>query len=165
MTEPVWMGTARTLIGTKEGAGAADNPTILSWAKKLGGWEATYYNHDSIPWCSLFVTHVLEENSIHGPRGFLAAKSYLNWGEKTDPCPGAIMVFGRDGGGHVAFYVGEDKTNYHVLGGNQSDSVSVTMIDKDRLLDARWPSGVAKTNAAPNFIKTIVNTFKSVKED
>lgn len=161
--EPVWMSTARALIGTKEAPGAADNPVILSWAKKLGGWEGQYYQHDEIPWCSLFVTHVLEENSIHGPRGFLAAKSYLNWGDKCTPVPGAILVFGRDGGGHVGFYVGEDTNSYHVLGGNQSDMVCIKALPKDRLLDARWPSGVAMGNAKPNFIKASVS--KSVKED
>lgn len=55
------------------------------------------------------------------------------------------MVFDRAGGGHVAFYVGEDATHYHVLGGNQSDSVNVMRIAKDRCIARRWPRGVAVT--------------------
>jgi hypothetical protein len=50
------------------------------------------------------------------------------------------MVFKRAGGGHVGFYVGEDKDAYHILGGNQSDMVSVARVAKDRHVDARWPS-------------------------
>jgi cell wall-associated NlpC family hydrolase len=50
---------------------------------------------------------------------------------------GDVLVFKRQGGGHVGLYVGEDKDAYHVLGGNQSDSVSITRILKDRLHAAR----------------------------
>ena len=32
---------------------------------------------------------------------------------------------------------------YHVLGGNQSDSVSTCRIGKERLLEARWPHTAA----------------------
>jgi len=49
----------------------------------------------------------------------------------------------RSGGGHVGFYVGEDdrtvsgKPCYHVLGGNQSDAVTIARIDKDRMRACR----------------------------
>lgn len=56
------------------------------------------------------------------------------------------MVFWRDaitsGKGHVGFYAGEDKTAYRILGGNQSNSVSLAWIAKDRLLASRWPATV-----------------------
>ena len=45
------------------------------------------------------------------------------------PQLGAVMVFWRrspdSGLGHVAFYFAEDERTYHVLGGNQSNMVSV----------------------------------------
>ncbi len=44
--------------------------------------------------------------------------------------------------GHVGFYWAEDETCYHVLGGNQSDRVSITRIRKSRLLAARWPESI-----------------------
>jgi hypothetical protein len=56
--------------------------------------------------------------------------------------PGAVLVFEREGGGHVGFYVGEDGTSYHVIGGNQGDAVSVARIAKTRLVASRWPKGV-----------------------
>lgn len=145
MTEPSWLSTARQLIGTKEKPGSSDNPVIVAWAKKIGGWEGGYYQHDDTPWCGLFVAHCLTENKITPPKGFLAALSYQNWGDKCDPAvPGAVLVFGRKGGGHVGFYVSEDDTAYHVLGGNQSDAVTITRVAKDRLVDARWPTGQSK---------------------
>jgi hypothetical protein len=45
--------------------------------------------------------------------------------------------------GHVGFYHGEDSTHFHVLGGNQSNAVTVSRIAKSRLLSARWPTGIA----------------------
>ena len=50
------------------------------------------------------------------------------------------MVFSRTGGGHVGFYVGEDKDAYHILGGNQSDMVSIARVAKDRHVATRWPN-------------------------
>jgi hypothetical protein len=66
--------------------------------------------------------------------------------------------FTRNGGGHVGFYVGEDSTSYHVLGGNQGDKVSVVRILKKRLVQARrpaynsQPTNVRKITLAPNGI-------------
>lgn len=145
MTEPSWLSTARQLIGTKETPGPSDNPTIVSWAKKIGGWEGGYYQHDEIPWCGLFVAHCLSENGVTPPKGFLSALAYKDWGDTCDPAiPGTILVFGRKGGGHVGFYVSEDDTAFHVLGGNQSDAVNITRVAKDRLVAAVWPTGQSK---------------------
>ncbi|MEG8021785.1 hypothetical protein [Sphingomonas aerolata] len=74
-----------------------------------------------------------------------ARKSWASWGSRLRPerlAPGAVLVFDRPGGGHVGFYVGEDATAYHVLGGNQSNAVTVTRIAKGRLTASRWPKGV-----------------------
>ncbi len=46
---------------------------------------------------------------------------------------------------HVGLYAGEDDTHYNVLGGNQSNSVSVARIEKSRLVAIRWP----KTGGEP----------------
>lgn len=145
MSEPAWVQTARSLLGTREEQGAGDNPVIVAWAAKFGGWVASFYQHDEIPWCGLFVAHCLQETGVVPPKDFLAAKSYAAWGDECDPAiPGAILVFGRQGGGHVGFYVAEDDTAYHVLGGNQSDAVTITRVAKERLISARWPTGESK---------------------
>lgn len=67
----------------------------------------------------------------------------LNWATfgvgTKQPMLGDVLVFKRPSGGHVAIYVGEDKTHYPCLGGNQSDSVCITRIEKTRLHAARRP--------------------------
>lgn len=136
-----WMDTAKSLFGTKEKPGTANNPEIIEWAKAIGGWIANYYTKDEIPWCGLFVAHCLEENGMDIPKNPLSALEYAKWGESlSEPSYGAVVVFTRSGGGHVGFYVGEDEDAYHVLGGNQSDQVNVTRVSKDRLTAIRWPS-------------------------
>jgi uncharacterized protein (TIGR02594 family) len=68
----------------------------------------------------------------------LWALSWSNWGTNvTEPMLGDILTFRRDGGGHVGIYVGEDKTHYHILGGNQNNAVNVVRIAKTRLVKAR----------------------------
>ena len=49
---------ALKLFGTMEKPGAANNPTIVAWAKEVGGEVADVYKADSIPWCGLFMAAV-----------------------------------------------------------------------------------------------------------
>ena len=62
------------------------------------------------------------------------------FGQEVEPIPGAVLVFARGSGGHVGFAVGQDDTHFYVLGGNQSDAVTVARIARSRLLGARWPA-------------------------
>lgn len=145
-----WMTTARSLIGTKEIPGREHNQKILKWANAVGGWVAKYYTNDEIPWCGLFVAYCLEEHNISLPKNPLLSLDYLKWGQKiSKPSPGAIMIFGRDGGGHVGFYVSEDQDSYHILGGNQSNMVNLTRIAKNRLKGIRWPTGFELPTQGP----------------
>lgn len=135
-----WIDTAISLVGTLEAPGAKNNNKIIEWAKKIGGFVASYYKQDSIPWCGLFVGHCLSTNDFKVSQDLLSALSWNKYGTKLDePYYGCIIVFKREGGGHVGFAVGQDKTTYHVLGGNQSDSVNVTRVAKNRCVGWRWP--------------------------
>lgn len=141
-----WYGEALRLKGLKEGAGKADNSTIMGWAKRL---MQKAFTADSVAWCGLYVAHcisyALPNEAL--PANPLGARNWLKFGVplKT-PSKGAIVVFWRGSlkgwSGHVGFYVGEDATAIHVLGGNQSDAVTITRIAKSRLLGYRWPSKV-----------------------
>jgi uncharacterized protein (TIGR02594 family) len=140
--EPVWMREARRFMGLKEVAGAKSNATIIGWAKAAGGWISGFYTNDDIAWCGLFQEHCISATLPHEqlPANPLGALNWSAFGKRlTTPALGAILTFHRDGGGHVGQYVGEDSTAYHVLGGNQSNSVSITRVDKGRLDDIRWP--------------------------
>jgi hypothetical protein len=46
----------------------------------------------------------------------------------------------RTGGGHVGFYVRETAKYVYVLGGNQSNKVSIAGYDKARIIAYRLPS-------------------------
>lgn len=122
-------------IGVKEIVGKQHNPEILQWAKDLG---VSWYTSDEIPWCGLFIAHCAKTAGLQVVESPLRALSWAEYGTAvTDPMLGDILTFKREGGGHVGIYVGEDDKCYHVLGGNQSNSVSVTRIDKTRLFKAR----------------------------
>lgn len=149
-----WFKTAKSLLGTKEVPGKGNNPKILAWAREVGGWTAKFYNADEIPWCGLFVAYCMKKNGIPVHDGVLSALSWNSWGTPlAKGVPGAVMVFVRPGGGHVGFYVSEDKDTYHILGGNQSDNVTVTRIAKNRLKGIRWPKGKPAPKQGPVFAK------------
>lgn len=139
-----WMPYARTLIGVREVPGKGNSATIMAWAKKLGAKIlGITYAADAVPWCGLFAAHVMDHVGIAPPPIAVRASEWGKWGRKLlSPRLGCILTFTREGGGHVGFYVGEDDTHFHVLGGNQGDAVSITRIAKARLSEMRWPFGV-----------------------
>lgn len=121
-------------FGTLEEPGNKNNPEIIGWAEEIGGWIGSWYKEDSIPWCGLFVGVIAQRALFPFNQKMLGAKNWTGWGEKvTQAMIGDVLIFTRKGGGHVGFYVGEDATHYHVLGGNQSDSVNIMRINKDRI--------------------------------
>jgi uncharacterized protein (TIGR02594 family) len=135
-TAPKILVEAVKHIGVKEIVGKKHNPTILSWAKALG-LEKVYTN-DEIPWCGLFVAYCAHASGLPVVKHPLWALNWNKYGNVAQvPMLGDVLTFTRNGGGHVGIYVGEDNTHYHVLGGNQNNSVSVSRIAKDRLSQAR----------------------------
>lgn len=154
VTAPKILVEAIKLFGIKEIVGKEHNKTILAWAEKLG-LKNTYVN-DEIPWCGLFVAICCKNANKEIVKSPLWARDWLNWGTKeTIAMLGDILIFSRNGGGHVGFYVGEDKKAYHVLGGNQNNEVCVTRINKDRCIGIRRTKW---TNAQP---KEVVQVFLS----
>ena len=112
--------------------------TILEWAKELGIKD---YTADSIPWCGLFMAIVIKRAGREPVDRPLWAQNWVKFGVVSHtPMLGDILVFGRDGGGHVGIYIGEDKNYYFVLGGNQGDQVNIVRILKSRLIEARRPA-------------------------
>jgi uncharacterized protein (TIGR02594 family) len=133
---PRIIAEARQLLGIKEIPGPANAPAIMGWARELG-LEHDYVA-DRVPWCGLFAAIVVKRAGWDPVASPLWAR---NWGHWGDPAPhaglGDVLVFQRPEGGHVGFYVGEDSTAFHVLGGNQGDAVSIIRVAKNRLLTAR----------------------------
>ncbi len=149
-----WLSIMRAITGTKEVQGGKDSPVILSWVKEIVaaypelkgtvGW----YNKDSIPWCGLAVGYAVTKAGFKPPKLLLgAANWFTDWPDGyrlEEPCPGAILVKTRTGGGHVTIYESEDKNYYYCRGGNQSDMVNVAAIKKDSTVRGfMWPKGGA----------------------
>ncbi|WP_421151993.1 TIGR02594 family protein [Aeromonas dhakensis] len=132
-----WINEARKFLGLKEIKGPKHAQEILDMWKaiKRGGIQ-----DDETPWCAAFVGACLERVGIQSTR-FESAKSYLGWGEKLDrPVLGCVVVFSRDGGGHVGFVVGKSHSgNLLVLGGNQGDEVNIREFPLTRVTGYRWP--------------------------
>jgi len=142
---PRMLREALAEYGTLETPGAANNPRIIAWAKEVGGKVADVYKADSIPWCGLFMAVIAKRADKPLPANPLWALSWSAWGKPADkPMLGDVLVFTRNGGGHVGLYVGEDADAFHVLGGNQSDRVCITRIARSRLYGARRLYAVAR---------------------
>jgi uncharacterized protein (TIGR02594 family) len=144
MIEPVWLAVARAFVGLAEVPGRGSNAMIMRWVHDLNAPK--WFDDDDKAWCALFPNRIfLALRMPVSGTGFdlLRAASFQSWGVETlKPVPGAVLVFQRPGGGHVGFYVAETATHYQVLGGNQKNKVSLTLISKDRLVAARWPDDV-----------------------
>jgi len=132
-------------FGVTEVDGSGNNATIMDWANELtiAGCDLSNYSRDSVPWCGLFcaiVTYKRRGNIKEVVKTPLWARSWVNYGKPVQTAGlGDVLVFTRNGGGHVGFYVAEDKDCYHVLGGNQKNQVNIVPILKKRLLAARRP--------------------------
>lgn len=132
---PRVIAEAMRYYGINEIKGPMHNATIMSWAKDLGIKE---YTSDEIAWCGLFVARVVTKAGFSMVEKPLWAQNWNKFGTKQITAMlGDVLVFKRDGGGHVGFYVAEDENYFHVLGGNQSDQVNITRIAKNRCIGIR----------------------------
>ena len=134
-----WITEAKTALGRNE---ARDRSWLMDWLKRDG---RTLGDPGKNPWCGDFVETsirmALPDEPLLGALDTNPywARNWLLFGQAVQPISGAVLIFGRGSGGHVGFAVGQDDTHFYVLGGNQSDAVTIARIAKSRLLGARWP--------------------------
>lgn len=160
ITVAPWLSVGRALTGTKEIDGSQDSPLILGWVKSIVaaypdlkgtvGW----YNHDSIPWCGLFVAYCVAKAGFKPPALALGAVNWArDWSDGVQlhgPALGAVVVMTRTGGGHVTMYEGEDDQYWFGRGGNQGDMVNVARFPKSRpVLGYMWPRAAVIPNIGP----------------
>lgn len=132
-----WMREAFRHEGLREVPGKAHSPVIVGWLTSLKAW----WRDDETPWCGVFVAHCMREAGQSLPKHWYRAKGWLDWGLEVGPVHGAVVVFERQGGGHVGLLVGKDPAdNLLVLGGNQGNQVNVRTFVPDRVLGYRWPA-------------------------
>lgn len=138
---------AQRFVGIKEVPGTASNPQVLTMLRLDEQWP----EDDSVPWCSAFVNYIAWVLRLPRSKS-LRARSWLTVGEVIqleNAEPGFdVVIFKRGNGvqpgpdvieapGHVGFFAGIDGTKILVLGGNQSDSVSISSYPKKDLLGVR----------------------------
>jgi len=139
MAAPPWMSIAIRDIGTRETKGAKHTDKIVAYSRSVG---ADWVRGDETPWCAAFVGACLERCGMRSTRS-LRARSYSDYGiALTRPVPGCIAVLSRGNNpakGHVGFVVSANRRTVTLLGGNQSDRVSISSYGRDRLVALRWP--------------------------
>jgi uncharacterized protein (TIGR02594 family) len=139
--EPIWLQRARADIGQRETNGKNDSPWIR---KMLAALKADWLLGQ--PWCGGAVAKWMQACGIEPAKNWWRAKAWLDWREgcaTDDPPVGCVVVFERQGGGHVGLVVGRDQRGrLLVLGGNQGDSVSIAPFDPSRVVGYRWPGAV-----------------------
>ncbi|MBO9658330.1 MAG: TIGR02594 family protein [Chitinophagaceae bacterium] len=146
-TLPKLVAAGLEYLGLKEIPGPKSNPTIMAMADALN--VRRIYTNDDISWCALFMCYLCQK--VGKPMNFssyeiLRAASFQNWGwpvRKGDEKLGDIAVFTRPGGNHVGLVIAVSKdksgkiTTLHILGGNQSNAVTITEIAYSRLSHCR----------------------------
>lgn len=160
------------LLGTNEVPGSGSNAVIEAWRDEINAAHrgaVQGFSDDAVPWCGLFaaiVAHRAGEKLVQNP---LWARSWARFGEmvgmnignENNPTLrfperaaslGDVLVYVRQGGGHVGFYVAEDETTYHTLGGNQSDSVTIARIAKARCIAVRRAVQIAPLSCKPYYV-------------
>lgn len=140
---------AERFIGLREVGGAVSNPSISAMLSLYSDAILP----DETPWCSAFVTYACWLLNLPHSKS-LAARSWLKVGEPialADCRPGFdVVILNRAGGpptpnkpgpGHVGFFAGTQSSGVDmrvlVLGGNQSNSVSVASFKATDILGLR----------------------------
>lgn len=134
-----WVAEMQAVFGLHE---VRDKAKLAAWLKSDG---RTLGDPTALPWCGDAMETAMrrglpDEPLIDGlKQNPYWARNWAMFGRAAKGY-GSIGVFERGPkSGHVGILIGEDADCYHVLGGNQGDSVSVVRIVKTRLIAARWP--------------------------
>lgn len=132
-----WLDWAKKYLGQKETGkhGRASNPFIVNL------FNHTHYHTktDQTPWCAAFVSTALESMGYKSAHS-ASAYDYKSYGERCEVKPGAVVVFKwPSGGGHVAFIQSVSSGSVACLGGNQGDSVKVSVFGRENIVATRWP--------------------------
>lgn len=133
-----WLVEAKKVMNLHE---VYDNVALRRW---LASDKHALGDPAKLPWCGDFVETAIRL-ALPGepvPKNPYWALNWRGFGLPTEPTYGAVGSIRRDGGGHAFFLVGQDRTRYFALGGNQSNKVSVVPIDKSRCPPEsfRWPA-------------------------
>ena len=132
--------------GLTERPGPGSNPEILDMIKTM---FPDAEDDSKVAWCSIFINYISDQAGYE-KSGSGLARSWEKVGtpvEYVDRKIGDIAVFWRgskDGWqGHVGLFVNDTEDGrLRILGGNQSDSINITILGWDKLVCFRRPKRV-----------------------
>lgn len=133
---PPWMQEMVGKYGLQE---VRDNEELSAWLKG-GSWLG---DPSELPWCgdgveTSFARRLPAEKLPDRP---FFAQSWKDFGIPCDPIVGAVGVIRWNArSGHVGFVADTDGSRVKLLGGNQSNSVSLAWFKKSSFIAFRWPS-------------------------
>lgn len=138
---------AQRFIGISEVSGSASNPHVLAMLRLDMKWP----KGDDVPWCSAFMNYVAwllrlpRSKSLRARSWLLVGKPIkledaeigfdvviLKRGSGKQPGPDVINA-----AGHVGFYAGREGSKILLIGGNQSDAISISRYSSNRILGIR----------------------------
>jgi len=133
-----WMVLALKELGVAEMFGPVHNKKIIEYHQAT----TLKANDDETSWCASFANWVLENSGYESTKS-AAARSFLNNGKIINhPEYGAIVILKRgtkSWQGHVGFVHSWDDKRVYVLGGNQSNKVSIVPFSRSAVLGYRKP--------------------------
>lgn len=141
---PPWMAEMYRRKGLHE---KRDNLTLTEWLKRglyLG-------NPARLPWCgdateTCFAVTMPDEPLPSNP---FWAQAWASFGRAVDPIVGAIGVIRwSPRTGHVGIVARVSKDRIWLLGGNQSDGITVAPFPRSKFIAFRWPSSFPVTRYA-----------------
>ncbi len=141
---PKLVSSALQYLGLKEIPGVDNNPVIMDMAKGLG--VSDIYTNDDQSWCAVFINHLIRISGkpidLHPADRYdllraLKTAPLFNIIPKKEWVFGDIVKIKRPGGGHVFIAIAKTPKGIVGLGGNQSNSVTFSEFDEDRIVEVR----------------------------
>jgi uncharacterized protein (TIGR02594 family) len=161
---PKWLDVMRSITGTQEYSGGANNPKIMGWvdtiAKAYPEMKSycKQYTGDDVAWCGLTAAYCMTVAGIRPPFGPTDTDKFLwalAWADDKGFKPtgrltlGTIVVMEREGGGHVTLFEEWDGDMLRCRGGNQSDMVNVSSYDPETVVQYVWPVAAGEQPQIP----------------
>ena len=135
-----WIAEGLKVLGLHE---VNDKARLQAWLKSGG---KALGDPAALPWCGDYVETCMAL-ALPGerlPENPFFAQNWANFGIKVSPTRGAVVAFRWSAtAGHVGFILGQHGANFVVLGGNQSNRVSIAEFPKSAAIAERWPATFA----------------------
>jgi uncharacterized protein (TIGR02594 family) len=121
-------------LGMREVSGAASHPRIRLAINRAADWLDD--DDSKTAWCGCIMGLWCSEIGLPSPNEYYRAAAWAGIGTETPigiATKGDVCVFRREGGAHVALYTSHTDTSITVLGGNQSNAVTVATFPRQAL--------------------------------